>query len=241
MNLWYLKPHSNNLLLIDNSAVVSSLKKARGADDFANELIKTIQKTQQEKDINLKFAWVSTHEQKADAATRDKYIADKFALSEAGIKKVRKILEKEPELDLFSSPKDNVFKIPYCSLNIIKDDDLNMKHDAFEYMKLMAQSRIEYKIWCYPPVNLIIPLAKVLHNFILAEDAYIAWLVPTNVTTELIPLLLHLGVVSSRKFCCKFNKFYFRSKSNKAFALVLVRGKASEETSISKNKRFRLR
>ena len=158
-----LKPATSSVIGTDSTVFDACFRKKRSKNEDLNKILGRIFEHMKKHQIEVKTTWIPTESMASwgsDSLSRRKYneYEDKYGLSQQGVEFIKETYG-QIDLDLFSSPLDNCFKVYYCSNLCVDDDSQNLKMNAWEFLS-SEKMFTKGAIWAFPPDNAVEMLIK---------------------------------------------------------------------------------
>ena len=158
-----LKPNTSSVVATDSTVFDACFRKKRSSNAELNKILGRIFAHMKENNMEVRTQWIDTRsmaEWGSDSLSRRKFdqYQDRYSLSETGVKFVEENFGKI-DLDLYSSPLDNVFNTHYCSNLWVEDDPKNLRMTAIQFLcseKVFTRGQI----WVFPPDNAVETVTK---------------------------------------------------------------------------------
>lgn len=158
-----LKPNTSSVIATDSTVFDSCFRKKRSSNQELNKILGRIFAHMKAHNIEVRTEWINTKEMAewgSDSLSRKKYdqYQDRYGLSVEGVSFVEENFGKV-DLDLYSSPLDNVFDTFYCSNLWVEDDSKNLRMNALQFLgseKVLTRGQI----WAFPPDGAVEMLTK---------------------------------------------------------------------------------
>lgn len=158
------EPNTKTIINTDSQNVYYSSNKKRSKNELMNELIEEMVQEMIKYNKIVEIRWVPTARMAeidgADRLSRRNFdeCYDPLTLSEAGVKMVTRTFGPITT-DIFSSPKNNVFDVKYCSTYWVSDDRKNLMQDGLSFL---ASSNLHGRLWAFMPQDLTMPTLKMV-------------------------------------------------------------------------------
>ena len=140
-----------------------------------------------------------------DMETRNSYKQDTLTLQPKGLRRLYKHLgQMSPDVEVFSSEKDNIFRGKFCS-NRINTNNPNCLGEGLYF--LLSGNVSEKNLWIFPPPTLVMDTAQIIAQY--KEHGTIWFTVASRFSSVIYQIFRNKSIKCVFKLCRKNEKNIF--------------------------------
>ena len=160
----FMRADQKMIISVDNTNTHFSYLKRRSKNVLMNDLLIKIAEELVRNNKTVVTRWIPTLEmaskEGSDCLSRMKLDEsfDPNSLNKSGAEIIKRTFG-DISVDLFSSPRNNIFETKYCSTFYVMTDVLNMQEDGLSFM---TSRKLKGRLWAFPPEDLSNPVIELI-------------------------------------------------------------------------------
>ena len=164
MVIKFMNKNQKMIVSVDNTNTHFSFLKRRSKNQLMNELLIKIAEELVRNNKTVVTRWIPTAEmaskEGSDRLSRMKLDEsyDPNSLNSRGAEIIKRTFG-DIDVDLFSSPRNNIFETKYCSTFYVMTDPLNMQEEGLSFI---TSRKLKGRFWAFPPEDLSNPVIDLI-------------------------------------------------------------------------------